>query len=152
MATVLDTLGVEMDVDLYTQTPVVSMAEMSRLGLYQGDRPTMPSLSGSVTRRGIALASWRMNLDGGALQDGVRVVGSADVTVTTNQISGVTSIGINVAQAARTRVVSTTLRRYPAGFQRGSIGWLAPSLAVARTRIACAPCDSSASRVQGRKA
>ena len=30
----------------------------------------MPSLSGTVTRRGIALASWRMNLDGGALQDG----------------------------------------------------------------------------------
>ncbi len=44
---------------------------------------------------------------------------------------------------AHTRVVSTTLRRYPAGSQRGSIGWLAPSLAVARTRIACVPGDKS---------
>ncbi len=33
---ILDTLGVEMDVDLYTQTPVAARADMGRLGVWSG--------------------------------------------------------------------------------------------------------------------
>ena len=35
-ARILDTLGVEMDVDLYTQTPAAAMAEINRLGVWSG--------------------------------------------------------------------------------------------------------------------
>ena len=102
---VLDTLGVEMDVDLYTQTPVVSMAEMNRLGLYEGDRPTMPSLSGNVTRRGIALASWRMNLDGGALQDGEPfLAGTAKADVA--RVSPATAARLSLADGGSVNVTT----------------------------------------------
>ena len=35
-ARILDTLGVEMDVDLYTQTPAAAAAEIARLGVWSG--------------------------------------------------------------------------------------------------------------------
>ncbi len=35
---ILDTLGVEMDVDLYTQTPVAARADMGRLGVWAGPK------------------------------------------------------------------------------------------------------------------
>ena len=35
-ARILDTLGVEMDVDLYTQTPAAAAAEIGRLGVWSG--------------------------------------------------------------------------------------------------------------------
>ncbi len=68
---ILDTLGVEMDVDLYTQTPKAAAGELRRLGFHVGDRGPAPL--GSPTRHvsaGITLATWRSNLDGGAMQDG----------------------------------------------------------------------------------
>ena len=77
----LDTLGVEMDVDLYTQTPKAAAGEIGRLGLWSGttavaitagtDRPGTPAIPGGpAADAGLLLASWRMSLDGGALQDG----------------------------------------------------------------------------------
>ena len=71
---VLDTLAVEMDVDLFTQTPEVAGAELGRLG---AGRPTEigpvrgPDPSGDDTADdtdgSLRLASWRQLLDGGAL-------------------------------------------------------------------------------------
>jgi NADH-quinone oxidoreductase subunit G len=103
-ARVLDTLGVEMDVDLYTQTPAAAAAEIERLGPWTGSRglpsgagrpasiPAGPVHEGPLAAvidtvkrlvhprahehpaggsgDGLLLASWRMNLDGGRLQDG----------------------------------------------------------------------------------
>jgi len=72
-ARILDTLGVEMDVDLYTQTPAAAMAEINRLGTWLGPRPTPdPVAAEAVQHReaGFVLASWRMNLDGGRAMDG----------------------------------------------------------------------------------
>ena len=70
----LDTLAVEMDVDLFTQTPEVAGAELGRLG---AGRPTEigpvrgPDPSGDDTADdtdgSLRLASWRQLLDGGAL-------------------------------------------------------------------------------------
>ena len=70
---ILDTLGVEMDVDLYTQTPKAATGEMRRLGLHSGTRAHAPLASPgdhATAAGGVRLATWRMNLDGGALQDG----------------------------------------------------------------------------------
>ena len=44
---ILDTLGVEMDVDLYTQTPIAARADMGRLGVWSGP-PANPSTDPST--------------------------------------------------------------------------------------------------------
>ena len=89
---ILDTLGVEMDVDLYTQTPVAARADMGRLGIAGpspagikiagGDESSLLSHSSptpttfiparDVDPRGgtFTLATWRMNIDGGRGLDG----------------------------------------------------------------------------------
>ena len=72
-ARILDTLGVEMDVDLYTQTPAAAMAELARLGVWSGPRPSPKPVTPVVHQAGgagLMLASWRMNLDGGRSMDG----------------------------------------------------------------------------------
>ncbi len=75
---VLDTLAVEMDVDLFTQTVAATRAELDRIG--DGyDRlataaPTRvgvhPVAAESVGAGQAVLASWRLLLDNGSLQDG----------------------------------------------------------------------------------
>ncbi len=102
---ILDTLGVEMDVDLYTQTPVAARADMGRLGVWpasaalinfdgadevddsrpSGPRSATMTSASKVDQRGGAafvLASWRMNLDGGRGLDGEpHLAGTAKVEV-----------------------------------------------------------------------
>ncbi len=64
---VLDTLAVEMDVDLFTQTPAAAAGELSRLGRHAGAAPPGPSVSpGDAVRPGYAqavLATWRQLVD-----------------------------------------------------------------------------------------
>ncbi|MDQ6656915.1 MAG: NADH-quinone oxidoreductase subunit G, partial [Actinomycetota bacterium] len=72
---ILDTLGVEMDVDLYTQSPAAAAAEIERLGQWRGSTPTPPPTASEVhpdagVAGGLLLASWRMAIDGGSLLDG----------------------------------------------------------------------------------
>jgi NADH-quinone oxidoreductase subunit G len=87
---ILDTLGVEMDVDLYTQTPSAAAGELARLGVWAGtaappavdhgepvrehgvsSASSATSDSAEATRgSGYRLASWRLNLDGGRAMDG----------------------------------------------------------------------------------
>ena len=77
---VLDTLAVEMDVDLFTQTPEVAAAELGRLGAGRPTRgPARYRAPGPASGRrsdatptptgagSLRLASWRQLLDGGAL-------------------------------------------------------------------------------------
>ncbi len=45
-ARILDTLGVEMDVDLYTQTPAAAAGEIARLGTWSGARPALSADGG----------------------------------------------------------------------------------------------------------
>ena len=49
---VLDTLGVEMDVDLYTQTPAAAAGEIGRLGVWSGT--TAVAITAGTDRPGIA--------------------------------------------------------------------------------------------------
>ncbi len=71
---VLDTLGVEMDVDLFTQTPAAAAADLARLGAYGGPHPAPPAVPAPpqpAPGAGQALlATWRRLLDNGSLQDG----------------------------------------------------------------------------------
>jgi NADH-quinone oxidoreductase subunit G len=71
---VLDTLAVEMDTDLFTQTPQATAAELARLGAHSGPRtqpPDEPARWAHQPGPGEALlATWRQLLDNGSLQDG----------------------------------------------------------------------------------
>lgn len=72
---VLDTLGVEMDVDLYTQTPTAARADLGRVGVWNGTVPALEvpessAAEGSGNGEGLLLASWRLLLDGGSLLAG----------------------------------------------------------------------------------
>jgi NADH-quinone oxidoreductase subunit G len=68
---VLDTLAVEMDVDLFTQTPAAAAGELSRLGSRAGATPAAPTVpAGEPLRPGFGqavLASWRQLIDGATL-------------------------------------------------------------------------------------
>ncbi|WP_127784029.1 NADH-quinone oxidoreductase subunit G [Rhodococcus sp. X156] len=70
---VLDTLAVEMDVDLFTQTPAAAAGELRRLGAaHHGQAPPPPHApSRPAARPGVGqavLATWRRLLDDAALQ------------------------------------------------------------------------------------
>ncbi|MGI9003327.1 MAG: NADH-quinone oxidoreductase subunit G [Pseudonocardia sp.] len=68
---VLDTLAVEMDLDLFTQTPAVAAGELARLGYRTGVAPPPPSVpAGRPLRPGFGqavLASWRQLVDSATL-------------------------------------------------------------------------------------
>jgi NADH-quinone oxidoreductase subunit G len=71
---VLDTLAVEMDVDLFTQTPAAAGGELARLGARSGPAPAAPTVAaGQPLRPGFGqavLASWRRLVDAGSLSIG----------------------------------------------------------------------------------
>jgi NADH-quinone oxidoreductase subunit G len=82
---VLDSLGVEMDVDLFTQTPAAAWAGFAALGTYGdikrdtnrhagGRAPTVPAApvpdSSDGSEGKVLLATWRRLLDNGSMQDG----------------------------------------------------------------------------------
>jgi NADH-quinone oxidoreductase subunit G len=64
---VLDTLAVEMDVDLFTQTPAAAAGELARLGRHAGAAPHPPRVPAvEPLRPGVGqavLATWRQLLD-----------------------------------------------------------------------------------------
>ncbi len=68
---VLDTLAVEMDVDLFTQTPAAAAGELTRLGARSGTAPAAPTVAASSPQRPgfgqAVLASWRQLVDDGSL-------------------------------------------------------------------------------------
>ncbi|MBO0841008.1 MAG: molybdopterin-dependent oxidoreductase, partial [Sciscionella sp.] len=70
---VLDTLAVEMDADLYTQTPAAAAADLAKLGSnarqVAGSRPTAEHHPAVAPGAGQAvLATWKSLLDNGSLQ------------------------------------------------------------------------------------
>jgi NADH-quinone oxidoreductase subunit G len=70
---VLDTLAVEMDADLFTQTPAAAAADLARLATAGERKATAPTLEsrqqGLPPRDGqVLLATWRQLLDNGSLQ------------------------------------------------------------------------------------
>ncbi|HEY7814678.1 MAG TPA: molybdopterin dinucleotide binding domain-containing protein, partial [Nakamurella sp.] len=109
---ILDTLGVEMDVDLYTQTPAAAAGDLARLGGWAGARPGSAadsagdgggtggvgggSADGPVPGAGYRLASWRMNLDGGRAMDGEpHLAGTAKPDVVRIPSGAAAALGVN---------------------------------------------------------
>ncbi|MDT8909865.1 NADH-quinone oxidoreductase subunit G [Amycolatopsis sp. PS_44_ISF1] len=69
---VLDTLAVEMDADLFTQTPAAAAADLARLGrgVVDGGRVEAAPAAANRPATGQALLStWRQLIDNGSLQD-----------------------------------------------------------------------------------
>jgi NADH-quinone oxidoreductase subunit G len=69
---VLDTLAVEMDVDLFTQTPAAAMGELDRLGVRPGAAPAAPTAPAGAPKRPTSpgqavLATWRQLIDHSSL-------------------------------------------------------------------------------------
>ena len=68
---VLDTLAVEMDVDLFTQTPAAAAGELARLGPRSGAAPGAPAVPAGEPRRPgygqAVLATWRQLVDDASL-------------------------------------------------------------------------------------
>jgi NADH-quinone oxidoreductase subunit G len=68
---VLDTLAIEMDVDLFTQTPAAAAGDLARLGRSSGTRPAYPKVAPPLPRTPepghAVLATWRQLIDEGTL-------------------------------------------------------------------------------------
>ncbi|GAA3246345.1 NADH-quinone oxidoreductase subunit G [Pseudonocardia petroleophila] len=69
---VLDTLAVEMDVDLFTQTPAAAGGELDRLGRRSGAAPAAPTAAPGEPKRPTSpgqavLATWRQLIDRASL-------------------------------------------------------------------------------------
>ncbi|RJQ77269.1 NADH-quinone oxidoreductase subunit G [Pseudonocardiaceae bacterium YIM PH 21723] len=115
---VLDTLAVEMDADLFTQTPAAAMADLGRLGHHTGNRIPAPSVdAGRPNRPGqrhAVLATWHQLIDHGSMQDGEpHLAGTARPAVA--RLSVDTAKAFGVADAALITV----------GTDRGSVTLLA---------------------------
>ncbi|MCK2236786.1 MULTISPECIES: NADH-quinone oxidoreductase subunit G [unclassified Crossiella] len=71
---VLDTLAIEMDSDLFTQTPAAAAADLARLGTHRGARPVFTPAADPgaplLTNGHLVLASWTQMLGNSSLQDG----------------------------------------------------------------------------------
>ncbi|TNC28592.1 NADH-quinone oxidoreductase subunit G [Amycolatopsis alkalitolerans] len=65
---VLDTLAVEMEADLFTQTAAAAYGDFARLPAY-GPRPAFEPVSANGAASGVRLATWRQLLDNGSMQD-----------------------------------------------------------------------------------
>lgn len=105
---VLDTLGVEMDVDLYTQTPDAVTAELRRLGFASNPRPPAPQVAAQAPAAGdgLALATWRLMLDGGVMCDGeVHLAGTAKPV--TAAISQATAAKLGLTDAQQVRITGS---------------------------------------------
>jgi NADH-quinone oxidoreductase subunit G len=117
---VLDSLGIEMDVDLFTQTPAAAWAGFAALGTYRNikrdiSRHTGRQASGTDTapelgEGKVLLATWRQLLDNGSMQDGEpHLAGTARPVVALLSEASAAELGVDLGG---TVTVST---------QRGSI-------------------------------
>ncbi|WP_232667585.1 NADH-quinone oxidoreductase subunit G [Pseudonocardia sp. TRM90224] len=100
---VLDTLAVEMDVDLFTQTPAAAAGELARLGSGNAAAPAAPALAPSEPLRPgfgqAVLASWRQLIDDASLAiDEPALAGTARPAVV--RINAATAERLGLAEGA----------------------------------------------------
>ncbi|MCP2165919.1 NADH-quinone oxidoreductase subunit G [Goodfellowiella coeruleoviolacea] len=103
---VLDTLAVEMDADLFTQTPAAAAGDLARLAPVPriAGRPTvLAPPTPQPLEWELVLASWRLLLDNGSLQDGEpALAGTAKPAVA--RLSSATAARFGVEQGQPVRV------------------------------------------------
>ncbi|WP_016698899.1 NADH-quinone oxidoreductase subunit G [Actinoalloteichus spitiensis] len=143
---VLDTLAVEMDADLFTQTPSAAAGDLDRLGTHTGAPVPAPTVTAGAPpaprsegpgRRQAVLATWRQLLDRGSLQEGEpQLADTARPTVA--RLSPATGERLGLAQGESV-TVST---------DRGSVT-LPAELADLPDDVVWLPANSGPSRVRG---
>ena len=131
---VLDTLAVEMDVDLFTQTPAAAGADLDRLPVKRS--ATAPEVhSGQPAKVGAGeavLATWRQLLDEGSLQDEEpALAGTARPVVARLSAGGAREIGDRVTVATERGAI--TLPVEVADLPDGVV-WLPGNSAGSRVR------------------
>ena len=98
---VLDSLAVEMDFDLFTQTPSAAWAGFAALGGYAGSRADFPEVAAvPVPEPGAGqalLATWRRLLDNGSMQDGEpHLAGTARTATALMSAATATDLGVHI--------------------------------------------------------
>ncbi|MCI2417056.1 NADH-quinone oxidoreductase subunit G [Saccharopolyspora sp. K220] len=136
---VLDTLAVELDADLFTQTPAAAAAELDRVGPHVGARlpaPDQPAAQAPSPGQGQAvLATWRQLLDNGSMQaDEPNLAGTARRTVAVLAPRTAQRIGLGPAQLVEVRTA------------KGAVV-LAAELAEMPDDVVWLPADSGSSKV-----
>ncbi|MGH3853951.1 MAG: NADH-quinone oxidoreductase subunit G [Pseudonocardiaceae bacterium] len=111
---VLDSLAIEMDVDLFTQTPAAAGAGFAALGAYGDTSPEFPPVAPApipeVGAGEALLATWRRLLDNGSMQDGEpHLAGTARAAAALLSEATATELGVRIGDPV---TVST---------QRGSV-------------------------------
>jgi NADH-quinone oxidoreductase subunit G len=127
---VLDSLAIEMDIDLFTQTPAAAWAGFAALGSYAGARLDSPRVSASpVPEAGegtVLLATWRRLLDNGSMQDGEpHLAGTARPAVALLSEATATDLGVHLGEkvTVSTRQGSVTLPAAAADLPAGVV-WI----------------------------
>ncbi|MGP4015242.1 NADH-quinone oxidoreductase subunit G [Saccharopolyspora sp. 5N708] len=136
---VLDTLAVELDADLFTQTPAAAAAELDRVGPHVGGRLPAPDQPvGQAPRPGpgqAVLATWRQLLDNGSMQaDEPNLAGTARRIVAVLSPGTAQRIGLGPDQPIEVRTA------------KGAVV-LAAELAEMPDDVVWLPADSGASKV-----
>ncbi|GGS22614.1 NADH-quinone oxidoreductase subunit G [Actinokineospora fastidiosa] len=112
---VLDTLAVEMDADLFTQTPEAAAADLAKLtgenavarSVGAPDVAAAPRTAGDGEA---VLASWRMLLDNGSLQDGEpHLAGTRRPVYARMSLDTATRLGVAVTGTARVSTARGTV-------------------------------------------
>ncbi|WP_116041754.1 NADH-quinone oxidoreductase subunit G [Amycolatopsis palatopharyngis] len=102
---VLDTLAVEMDADLFTQTPAAAAADLAKVAATTATvapaAPDVPGVAPAAAGAGkVLLATWRQLLDNGSLQDEEpHLAGTARPAVARLSASDAKSVGNRVTVA-----------------------------------------------------
>ncbi|MFC4853998.1 NADH-quinone oxidoreductase subunit G [Actinophytocola glycyrrhizae] len=110
---VLDTLGVEMDVDLFTQTPKAAAGDLAKLPsvLRKAPLPVEPAAAVRSAGEGQAvLATWRQLLDNGSLQsDEPHLAGTQRPAVVRLNAATAARLGVDGTATVKTEHGSITL-------------------------------------------
>jgi NADH-quinone oxidoreductase subunit G len=137
---VLDSLAIEMDVDLFTQTPAAAWAGFAALGTYAGarvDSPQVPASPVPEPGEGKALlATWRRLLDNGSMQDNEpHLAGTARPAVALLSEATATELGVRIGGKATvsTQLGSVTLPVAAADLPAGVV-WIPTNSGPATVR------------------
>ena len=153
---VLDSLAVEMDVDLLTQTPAAAWAGLAALGSYAGARPDSPQVpAAAVPGPGegqVVLATWRRLLDNGSMQDGEpHLAGTARPAVALLSEATAAELGVHLGGEVTVSTLqgSVTLPAAAADLPAGVV-WIPGNSGPATVRASLRAGHGAVVTVQGR--
>jgi NADH-quinone oxidoreductase subunit G len=134
---VLDTLGVEMDVDLFTQTPKAAAGDLAKLPavLRKAALPVeIAAPAPTLGEKEAVLATWRQLLDNGSLQsDEPHLAGTQRPAVVRLNPETAARFGVNGTATVKTEHGSVTLPVEHADLPDGVV-WLPTNSGVSKVR------------------